>query len=115
MEYMIITLMAVVGVALVAYPLMNDKFRFSVEDVFQFGDMKQRNYLNSKKALILDNLKELDFDHEMGKLSEEDYTRLRQGYMNEAQETLEAIDRLKVREEIEQLIEGEVRERRRTQ
>ena len=84
-----------------------------IPSVFEFGDARQRRYLESNKKTILNNMKELDFEFEIGKLSREDYDRLRQDYLAQAQETLQAMDHLRVREEIEQMIENEVRSRRR--
>jgi hypothetical protein len=116
MEYAAIVLFAGVAAAAVIYPLVSRKrYLYDIEHVFSTGDVRQLNYLNGKKELVLENLKELDFEYEMGKLSEEDYSRLRQGYLAEAEEVVQAIDKLKIQAEIEQLIESDVRERRRTE
>lgn len=115
MGMMVITLVAVAAVFFVLYPMVTRrKYRFEPEDAFSLGDVRRLNYLNAQKTLILDNIKDLDFEYEMGKLSEEDYASLRGDYLTEAQEVLGEIDQLKVREEIEELIEGEVRNRRKT-
>ena len=115
MEYVIIAWIAILGSAFVAYPLVSKrKYRYDFDDMFAFGDVRRLNYLNAKKAGILENLRELEFENDMGKLSVEDYTALREEYMGEAQAVIEQIDALKIREEIEQLIENEVRDRRRT-
>jgi hypothetical protein len=114
MEYVIFSLLVIAGIALVLRPLVGrGKYRFEPEDTFALGDMRQLNYLNAEKTAILENIKELDFEHEMGKLSEEDYSRLRNDYLRETQEVVAAIDRLKIQEEIEELIESDVRNRRR--
>ncbi len=116
MVYTIIAFLAVGALIFVAYPLLTRRRHLlDLEEIFDLGDARQRRYLDGKKVSIMDNLKELDFEYEMGKLSDEDYNRLRQGYLQEAQETIQAIDQLKVREEIEELIESEVRSRRRTE
>jgi hypothetical protein len=111
----IAALLALGGVFLILQPLVRRKYRFELEDMFAAGDVRQLNYLNAKKAMILENIKELDFEYEMDKLSEEDYTALRNDYLKEAQQVVEAIEKLKIREEIEELIESEVRSRRRIQ
>lgn len=114
MEYFVVTIIAIGGLLFVGSPLFTSKkYALYLEDMFDFGDERQLNYLNARKQLVYENIKELDFEHEMGKLAEEDYTRLRQGYLMEAQEVLKAVDKLKIKEEIEELIEGEVRSRRR--
>ena len=114
MEYVIFTLLIVAAVILVLRPLASrGKYRFDPEDTFALGDVRRLNYLNAQKATIMENIKELDFEHDMGKLSEEDYSRLRNDYLREVQEVVAAIDKLKIQEEIEELIESEVRSRRR--
>ena len=114
MEYVAITLVAVGVVVFVAYPLFGRKRRLHhIDDAFEAGDGKQLNHLNFKKARIEENLRELDFEHEMGKLSEQDYAALREGYAKEAEEVAAAVDKHRIKEEIEELIEGEVRSRRR--
>lgn len=116
MAYTIIAFLTVGAVIFVAYPLLARKRHlFDLEEIFDLGDTRQRRYLDGKKVSIMANLKELDFEYEMGKLSDEDYNDLRNGYLKEAQDTIQAIDKLKVREEIEELIETEVRTRRRTE
>ncbi len=50
--------------------------------------------LLQRKETVYANIKELDFDYHMGKLSEEDYQRLRAQYKAEAVEILQQIDRL---------------------
>jgi hypothetical protein len=113
MEVMLIILFAAGATLFVMYPLYSRKrYLYNLEDMFELGDAKTLNFLESKKASVYDNIKELDFEYEMGKLSEEDYSSLRQGYMAEAQEVVKALENLKVKEEIEELIEGEVRSRR---
>lgn len=116
MEYMVIAILSASVAAFVLYPVLSGRrYLYDIENIFSTGDVRQINYLNAKKDLVMDNLKELEFDHQMDKLSEEDYARLRNDYLREAQEVVQAIDKLKVRQEIEQLIEREVRGRRRTQ
>ena len=116
MTTILATLFVVAGMAFVLHPLLSrKKYRFEPEDTFDLGDVRQLNYLHAKKATILDNIKELEFDYEMGKLSDEDYNSLRTDYLKDAEEVVAAIERLKVREEIEELISSEVRTRRRIQ
>ena len=115
MEFVLMMLLAALAITFVTYPLVSKKFRYDLEDVFALGDTKQLNYLNSQKVLVLENVKELDFEYEMGKLSDDDYARLRAGYLAEAEGVLQALDQLKIKGEIEELIEGEVRKRRRIQ
>ncbi len=116
MAFVIISLFALAGVLLILHPLVTrKKYRLEPEDTFALGEVRQLNHLNAKKATILDNIKELDFDYEMGKLSDDDHSALRADCLREAQEVVQAVEQLKIREEIEELIESEVRNRRRTQ
>jgi hypothetical protein len=114
MEYISIALVAVFVILLVSYPLSGRQRQLHrIEDVFDPGDTKQLNFLNSKRASIANNIRELEFEHEMGKLSEQDYAALRQGYDTETAEITAAIDKFRVKKEIEDLIEEEVRSKRR--
>lgn len=51
--------------------------------------------LNQQKELAYAAIKELDFDYNMGKLSEEDYNELKRQYKLEAVSVLQRIDQLK--------------------
>jgi hypothetical protein len=114
MEYLAIVVIAVAAVVFITYPLFGRQRKLhQLDDMFEFGDTRQLNFLNLKKSRIEENLRELDFEHEMGKLSEQDYSALREGYVKEIEEISKALDRLKIKEEIEELIEDEVRSRRR--
>lgn len=114
MEYIVIALVAVFVILMVSYPLSGRQRQlYSIEDVIDPGDTKQLDYLNSKQASIANNIRELDFEHEMGKLSEQDYTALRRGYETESNRITTAIDKLRIKKDIENLIEEEVRSRRR--
>lgn len=113
MEFMVIAFFATVALFAVAQPLFSKrKYLYYIEDIFELGDQRQRRYLDNMKATVMENLRELDFDYEMGKLSQEDYERLRQDYMAEAQTVVVQLDDLAVKEEIERLIEGDVKARR---
>ena len=114
MFYVLVGILAVFAIVFVVHPMVSRRRHlYDLEGMFELGDIRQRRYLEAKKTAILDNIKDLDFDYEMGKLSDEDYNGLRTGYLAHAQETIEAIDKLKIQQEIEELIESEVRSRRR--
>ena len=116
MDYVVIGILVVGAVILVARPMLSkQKYLHDLEGLFDLGDTRRLNYLNQRKLNTLENIRELDFDYQMGKLADEDYQGLRQEYMHEAEEIIEAIDKLKIQAEIEELIEEEVRSRRRIQ
>jgi hypothetical protein len=106
--------MAIAALLIVMLPMFGRrKFLHNLEEMFTVGDAKRLAYLNQKKESIYANIKELDFEYEMGQLSEEDFSRIRQGYLSEAQQVVKAIDEVRIKEEIEELIESEVSDRRR--
>jgi hypothetical protein len=116
MVYVVAGILMVIAALFALYPIVSKRrYLYDIENEFSGGDVRRLNYLNAKKDLVLDNLKELEFEHDMDKLSEEDYARLRNDYMEEAESVVREIDQLKVREEIERLIENDVRDRRRTE
>lgn len=105
-----------IGVLFVVHPMATRRRHLhDFDEMFDFGNARERQYLQAKKAGVLENMKELDFEYETGKLSEEDYQRLRTGYLSEAHEIVEAIDKLQVQDEIKALIDSDVQRRRRTQ
>ena len=74
---------------------------------------KKLNYLRSKKALVYDNIRDLEQEYEMGKLAEEDYNRLRSTLLLEAEEVVREIDDAQIKRDIDDLIEGDVEGHRR--
>jgi len=113
MEYVFITLLALAAILYVTYPLFGKQRKlYHLEDVFDFGDTRQLDYLNLKKARIDENMNELDFEFEMGKLSEPDYATIRKGYESEANQVSRSIEGLKTKKDIEESIESEVQSRR---
>jgi zinc-ribbon domain len=52
----------------------------------------RRQELLVQKAALLDAVRSLDFDHDTGKLPDEEYEQQRAFLMNEAAETLKALD-----------------------
>lgn len=51
-----------------------------LRDAMLDADMRQVEELIARRMLILDNLRELELDHQMAKLDEADYTKLRRRY-----------------------------------
>ncbi len=113
MEYVAIVIVAAGVVAFIARPLFVRPDLLG-EDAVDLGNANQLNYLTAKKARIEENMRELEFERQMGKLSSEDYAALKDGYASEMEDVARAMERFKARQEIVDLIENEVRSRRRT-
>ncbi len=106
-----VTLTLLVG-ALIVYPLMTK--RKDTETDSPFEDKLDHLLLQKESSYLA--LKELEFDYTMGKLSEQDYERLRSKLERTALSLLKEIDRPKqekgkekeIEREIDQEIEKEV-------
>ncbi len=68
--------------------------------------------LLNRKAVIYSNLKDLEFEHKMGRLGETDFHRLESGFKAEAAEVLSKLDQLGVEENLEESIEQAVSARK---
>lgn len=68
--------------------------------------------LLNRKAVVYTNLRDLEFENKMGRLSEADYRRLEAGYMGEAAAILEKLDQLGVEKDIDEKIERDVTARK---
>ena len=68
--------------------------------------------LLERKAVIYRNLKDLDFEHAMGRLSEEDYSRLEADYKKDAALLLQKLDQLGASEGLDEEIEKEIAARK---
>lgn len=115
MELLAIGLLSTLALVFVVYPLLNSRrYLYYLDDLLGSRDEIKLSFLHARKRLVFDNIKDLDFEHEMGKLAEDDYVRLRNDLMREAEEAVKDIDRAQIRREIDEEIEKEVRSRRRT-
>lgn len=113
MTLIVIGLLAALALVFVAYPLVsNRRHLYYLDDMLGLGEQKKLNYLYAKRAQIYDNIKDLEMEHEMGKLSEEDFARLRNDLLIEAQGVVKEIDHAQMKREIEDLIEADVKKHR---
>jgi len=113
MELLLIGLVCAAALAFVAYPLVNPKrYLYYLDDMLGLGEQKKLAYLYSRRNTVYDNLRDLEGEFQMGKLSQSDYDRLRSGLMAEAAEVVQQIDEAHVRREVEDMIEGDARSRR---
>ena len=113
MELMIVGLLATGAFAFVAYPLVTRKrYLYYLEDMLGMGEQKKLAYLYSRRSTVYENLRDLDGEFQMGKLTQTDHERLRAGLMAEAAAIIQEIDQAHVRREVEDMIEGDARARR---
>jgi hypothetical protein len=68
--------------------------------------------LQRKKEVILGNIQDLDFEYKCGKLSEEDYTKIRGEMSAEAAAVFHDIDNIESSKDLDALIRREVQARR---
>jgi len=68
--------------------------------------------LLDRKAVVYRNLKDLEQDHKMGRLSEADFQQLSAGYKSEAAVILQSLDKLGASENLDDMIEKGVASRR---
>ena len=68
--------------------------------------------LFDRKAVVYRNLKDLEFEYSMGRLSNADYKRLETEYKNEAATILEKLDQLDAAENLDEAIEKDIASRK---
>jgi hypothetical protein len=68
--------------------------------------------LQDRKTVIYRNLKDLEFEYKMGRLSERDFEQLGAGYKNEAAAILQKLERLDAAEHLDGRIEREIASRK---
>ncbi|HEX5132171.1 MAG TPA: hypothetical protein VFX92_06775 [Candidatus Krumholzibacteria bacterium] len=113
MTLFFIGILAAAAMGFVAYPMVSSKRHlYYLEDMLGLGDEKKLVYLYSQRNTVYDNLRDLDNEFAMGKLSETDHKRLRDGLMAEAAEIVKKIDAAHVRREVEDMVERDVQSRR---
>lgn len=68
--------------------------------------------LQRKKDVVLGNIQDLDFEHQCGKLSDEDHLRVRNELVGEANAVFHAIDEIERTQDLDALIRREVASRK---
>lgn len=68
--------------------------------------------LLNRKAVIYSNLKDLEFEHRMGRFGEADFHRLEAGFKAEAVEILHKLDNLGAEQNLDEGIEKAIAERK---
>ena len=80
--------MASATLAFILLPMLRPQARLAL------GDENVEDLFLSKERVYA-NIKDLDFDHQVGKIGSEDYLAMRQALKGEAEVILERIDQLK--------------------
>jgi hypothetical protein len=68
--------------------------------------------LLNRKAIVYSNLKDLEFEYKMGRLSDTDFRRLEAGLKGEASVILQQLDQLGVGSNIDEIIEKDIASRK---
>jgi len=68
--------------------------------------------LLNRKAIVYSNLKDLEFEYKLGRLSEGDFQRLEAGYKSEASQILLQLDAIGVEKNLDEVLERDVAARR---
>jgi len=87
-------LAAVIIFVLVALARLVTGCRLEQDEGYLLVDSAERIRLEDQKERVLINLRDLDFEFRLGKLSESDYTELRTEQENEAVLIIHELDRL---------------------
>ncbi len=111
---MVYAFCAILGVLVVGFtlePLFREHEGLVYVD--NLGETELESLLQKKEA-IYENMKDLEFEYKIGKLSQEDYQKLRDEYQSEAASVLEQIDAIENSEEYNAQVEKEVEAKRRS-
>jgi hypothetical protein len=68
--------------------------------------------LLNRKAIVYTNLKDLEFEYKMGRLSDADFKRLEAGYKVEAAALLQQLDQMGVEKDLDERIEKDIAARK---
>ena len=116
MSLFLIGILTAAAFGLVIYPLVSPRRHlYYLDDMLGLNEQKKLNYLYAKRSVVYENLRDLDNEFQMGKLSKEDHERLRDGLMTEAAAVVREIDQAHIRREVEDAIEADARAQRRIQ
>ncbi|HKW15805.1 MAG TPA: hypothetical protein VJS69_15070 [Candidatus Krumholzibacteria bacterium] len=114
MDLFVVGIIAAAAFAFVIYPLVSPRRHlYYLDDMLGANEQKKLNYLYARRNVVYDNLRDLDNEFQMGKLSQDDHQRLRDGLMAEAAGIVKEIDEAHIRREVEDAIETDVRSKRR--
>ncbi len=64
--------------------------------------------LLNRKAIVYTNLKDLEFEYKMGRLSDADFKRLEAGYKSDAAAILQKLDQMGVEKDLDEKLERDI-------
>jgi len=101
--------LAIVAGGYVLYPLFREP---KGEQETDLPDEMELDRLLDRKAVIYRSIKDLEFEHAMGRLSDADYRRLEADYKNDAAIILQKLDQLGASEDLDKAIEKDLAARK---
>ncbi len=113
MENLVLWLACAALVVIAGFYIITPLFRKSAGrlDIDLFAETEMDRLLG-RKAVVYRNLKDLEFEHKMGRLSDGDFQQLNASYKNEAAAILQQLDLLNASENLEEMIEKEAAARK---
>ena len=115
MEYILITLIVLGITIFICYPFFTKTGSENLfeEDKKNYTEIRKSDLqlLEENKLELYSAIKEIEFDHGLGKLTDEDYKELRESYIYEAAKVVRKIEELSHKNHlsIEDKIEQEIR------
>src|SRR6476620_1557511 len=87
---------------------------FRREETLESAIMEETQWdlLQRKKEVVLGNIQDLDFEYKCGKLSEEDYQKIRSEMSSEAAKVFSDIDEIEAEADLDALIRREITSRK---
>jgi hypothetical protein len=105
MLWIVCSILVLLAAGFVLRPLFYEpKCRVNIELTTE----SEWDHLLNRKAAIYGNLKNLEFEFKMGRLSDSDFQQLRATYKNEAAEILQSLDQLKTYKTLDAEMENEI-------
>src|SRR6476620_2449155 len=108
MLYLLCAILSGAVLAAICRPL------FRKDDALESAIIEETEWdlLQRKKEVILGNIQDLDFEYKCGKLSEDDYRKIRSEMNSEAAIVLHEIDQIESSKDLDALIRQEISKRK---
>ncbi|MEZ4458918.1 MAG: zinc ribbon domain-containing protein [bacterium] len=110
MALIIVLIAAAAAVALIyltASPFLSSRSEQARVDLLE-AEIREVELLAARKATLLNSLRELEFDHQLNKISDEDYERFRTRYERQAVGVMRELDAVHGGRGWQQTIEAEI-------